>query len=96
MKTFDDIETIEDYLTRKRLAVKTGEAVPIALPASDVVKVLFRDGSWFAVRPSGTEPKLKLYFSGVGKTKADAEKRMSALKAGVLRFIGEPEKLDRP
>ncbi len=89
IKAFDDIEMLEDYTGRKRLAVKTGAAEPIELPCSDVVKLIFSDGSWFAVRPSGTEPKLKLYFSGLGATREEAAGRLRVLKDSVARFIRE-------
>ncbi len=93
---FDDMMTIEDYACCKRLNVQTGQTVPIALPASDVVKVIFTDGSWFAVRPSGTEPKLKLYFSGRGTSYAVAADRVQTVRDSVLRYLGGPDKVKAP
>ncbi|MDR1473107.1 MAG: phospho-sugar mutase [Lactobacillales bacterium] len=53
------------------------------LPKSDVLKFFFDDGSWVAIRPSGTEPKIKFYLGVVGRNTADTKKRMDKLK----RFI---------
>ena len=46
------------------------------LPPADVLKYVFEDGSWAAVRPSGTEPKLKIYYSIKGKKERDAASRL--------------------
>lgn len=45
------------------------------LPASNVLKYILSDGSWVAVRPSGTEPKIKIYYSAIGKNKELAEEK---------------------
>ena len=42
------------------------------LPTSNVLKYVLEDGSWIAVRPSGTEPKIKIYYTTVGKTNEEA------------------------
>lgn len=46
------------------------------LPRSNVLKFVLRDGSWIAVRPSGTEPKMKIYYSVKGKDSLDAEEKI--------------------
>ena len=46
------------------------------LPKENVLKFLFTDGSWLAVRPSGTEPKIKVYILGVGATRAECDERV--------------------
>ena len=48
------------------------------LPPADVLKYVFEDGSWAAVRPSGTEPKLKIYYSVKGKNERAASARLMA------------------
>ena len=56
---------IEDYLTSEKKSVaneKSGKAEKIDLPKSNVLKYILKDGSWFCLRPSGTEPKVKFYF----------------------------------
>ncbi|MBR2025125.1 MAG: phospho-sugar mutase, partial [Clostridia bacterium] len=44
------------------------------LPKADVLKFIFKDSSWIAIRPSGTEPKIKVYYSVRGDNKDDASK----------------------
>ncbi|MDT0710134.1 phospho-sugar mutase [Mammaliicoccus sciuri] len=53
---------IENYITKESLNVKTGNKQTIHLPQADLIKFIFEEG-FIAVRPSGTEPKMKLYFS---------------------------------
>lgn len=55
-----DIVAKEDYKFSKRYI--DGREEPIALPKSNVLKFFFADNSWIAIRPSGTEPKIKFYF----------------------------------
>lgn len=50
-------------------------------PRSNVLRFLMADGSWVAVRPSGTEPKCKFYFSIVGKDRAEAEEKLNTMRA---------------
>lgn len=53
---------IENYITKESLNVRTGNTQTIHLPQTDLIKFIFEEG-FIAVRPSGTEPKMKLYFS---------------------------------
>lgn len=53
---------IENYITKESHNVKTGKTQAIHLPQTDLIKFIFEEG-FIAVRPSGTEPKMKLYFS---------------------------------
>ncbi|RIO14052.1 phospho-sugar mutase [Mammaliicoccus sciuri] len=72
MNDFKQLETIdiehltplfiENYITKESLNVKTGNTQTIHLPQTDLIKFIFEEG-FIAVRPSGTEPKMKLYFS---------------------------------
>ncbi len=57
------------------------------LPKENVLRFLWKDGSWMAVRPSGTEPKIKVYYSVREENKAEAEKRLSALKEIIHSII---------
>lgn len=66
----DDIVELKDY--------ETGIE---GLPKSDVLKYIFKDGSWMAVRPSGTEPKIKVYYGVKRNTKEEAEAVFEARKA---------------
>ena len=57
------------------------------LPKENVLKFVLNDGSWLAVRPSGTEPKIKVYYSIKDKTKEDAEKRLIKIKETIHSII---------
>lgn len=59
----------------------------VELPKSNVIKFIFEDNSWFVVRPSGTEPKIKIYFSVVGSSSEDSENKMNNLKKAVMSII---------
>ena len=50
------------------------------LPSSNVLKYVLEDGSWIAVRPSGTEPKIKIYYSIKGANKDTAEKTLEVIQ----------------
>jgi len=54
---------IEDYLTSQSLNVLSGQKTPLSYPPSNVLKIILAEGSEIALRPSGTEPKIKFYFS---------------------------------
>ncbi len=45
------------------------------------------DGTWFAIRPSGTEPKIKFYFGVKGETKVESDELLLALKAAVMTIV---------
>ena len=57
------------------------------LPAQDCLKYFFEDGSWLAIRPSGTEPKIKLYYCIHAKSKAEAEAMLADKKARMDAFV---------
>lgn len=57
------------------------------LPKANVLKYVLADGSWVAIRPSGTEPKIKFYFSAVDADRASAQAKLESLKAFVLQLI---------
>lgn len=57
------------------------------LPKANVLKYVFADGGWMAVRPSGTEPKIKFYYSLRGETMEVAEKRVKALQEAVKALM---------
>ncbi len=59
----------------------------IELPKSNVIKYVFADGSNFVLRPSGTEPKLKVYYNMIGKNANDANKKLESVKEKVLNII---------
>lgn len=69
---------IRDYKSGVTKDVKTGVEVPIGLPKSNVLEFLLGDKGSVIARPSGTEPKIKYYYTAVGQTKADAQALLAA------------------
>ncbi|MDK2936157.1 MAG: phosphoglucomutase [Eubacteriaceae bacterium] len=81
------LKEITDYKTSICRDLATGQTKEVKLPKSNVLKFVFDDFSWFALRPSGTEPKLKIYFSATGKTAQQAVDKKDHLKNQVLSII---------
>ena len=75
-----------DYEKSVRVSAD-GEVSALGLPKSNVIYFEFADG-WCAVRPSGTEPKIKFYIGVKGKSAADAENRVKKIKDYVTGIIG--------
>ena len=59
------------------------------LPKSNVLKYILEDDSWFVVRPSGTEPKMKVYLSVVGDSLKDSEEKLKIFKNNVMNIIDD-------
>ncbi|WP_100488973.1 phospho-sugar mutase [Sporolactobacillus pectinivorans] len=78
------VDVIEDYEKSVTTNVKSGSKTAITLPVSNVLKYKLDDGSWFCLRPSGTEPKIKFYFGVQGKDAADRDTKFAALKTEVM------------
>lgn len=57
------------------------------LPKENVLKYIWNDGSWMAVRPSGTEPKIKIYYSIVDSDKANAQARLDSIREKISSMI---------
>ena len=76
-----------DYKTSFQYDYEQNEKEIVDLPSSDVLKCIFTDGSWYAIRPSGTEPKIKIYISLVGKGRAEAEEKLARVKSVVFGKI---------
>ena len=72
------VVTAEDYLARV-CSHTDGAVCEIALPKSDTLRWLLADESWIVIRPSGTEPKLKLYIGAQARTKDALESKLSRL-----------------
>lgn len=81
------IARTEDY--DLGIAKENGNVEKLTLPKSLVVKYIFDDGGWFVLRPSGTEPKLKVYISIVCKTKEESVALVETLKTEVSKIIDE-------
>ncbi|MFT8318779.1 MAG: phospho-sugar mutase [Sporolactobacillus sp.] len=81
------VAIIEDYETSRTKTVASGVETAIALPVSNVLKYKLEDGSWFCLRPSGTEPKIKFYFGVKGKDVSDRDKKFNTLKNAVMERV---------
>ncbi|MCY9287734.1 phospho-sugar mutase [Bacillus haynesii] len=84
-----DVVSAEDYLTGKRTLLKENKTETIDLPKSNVLKYFLEDGSWFCLRPSGTEPKVKFYFAVKGRTNEDSEALLHQLTDEVMKKIDD-------
>ena len=78
---------IEDYYQGEAYNLEDGSTERIDFPVSNVLKFYFKDNSWFSVRPSGTEPKVKFYFSTVGSSLQEAEAKNEKLIKAVDDMI---------
>ncbi len=85
---FDGIKVAltEDFLENTATAAD-GAVEKLATPPSNVLKYHLEDGSWIAVRPSGTEPKIKFYLAAVGDTQAASAAKLEAFDAEIKAFI---------
>jgi phosphoglucomutase len=79
------ISTIENYQTSLKTTPEGIEK--LTLESSDVVKYFFREGGWVVFRPSGTEPKLKIYLSLSGKDKQEVKHRFNEFKSLLLATL---------
>lgn len=81
------IARIEDYKLSLAYDIIEGKEETIELPTSNVMKFILTDGRWFVVRPSGTEPKMKIYLSVIGNSVQDAEQQVASFKEEVLGLV---------
>ena len=83
----EGLEAVEkrDYYLQKRWDLRTGEEGPVDLPRSRVIYYRYQDGSWFCVRPSGTEPKLKIYLAVNAPSREEARRKLERLKKAVFQ-----------
>ncbi|MBL4937558.1 phospho-sugar mutase [Clostridium sp. YIM B02515] len=73
-----------DYKYGKEVNIITGSETKSDIPASNVLKFTLEDGSWYAVRPSGTEPKIKIYLYSKADNNQAAEEKISSMEEVVL------------
>ena len=78
---------IRDYLTSERVDLKTGEKSEILLPQSNVIYLELEDQNNFIIRPSGTEPKIKVYCLMKGETEEEANELLEKVKADVDAIV---------
>lgn len=81
------VKTISDYLLNKKEDLLSQQIQSTGLPKSDVIHITLEDDSWFAIRPSGTEPKLKIYFSVVDRSLIETKEKLNTIREQVLRLL---------
>ena len=80
------ITVVEDFKAQTATAAD-GTVTNLITPPSDVLKYTLADGSWIAVRPSGTEPKIKFYIAVVGETNEDSQAKIANIEAEINAFV---------
>ena len=81
------ILTKDDVKLGIKTDLATDKKTKINLPSSNVIKYYLNDNMWFVLRPSGTEPKLKVYYGVKGKNQAEADKKLEYLKNEVMTIV---------
>ncbi|HIV86099.1 MAG TPA: phospho-sugar mutase [Candidatus Monoglobus merdigallinarum] len=82
------VTAVRDYQTSERRDIKTGETSEILLPKSNVIYLELEDDNNFIIRPSGTEPKIKLYCLMKGDTEAEAEELLKKVELDIEKIVG--------
>ncbi|MEL0345112.1 phospho-sugar mutase [Streptococcus pneumoniae] len=80
------ITVVEDFKAQTATAAD-GTVTNLTTPPSDVLKYTLADGSWIAVRPSGTEPKIKFYIAVVGETNEESQAKITNIEAEINAFV---------
>ena len=80
------ITIVEDFKAQTATAAD-GTVTNLTTPPSDVLKYTLADGSWIAVRPSGTEPKIKFYIAVVGETNEESHAKIANIEAEINAFV---------
>ena len=80
------ITVVEDFKAQTSTAAD-GTVTALTTPPSDVLKYTLTDGSWIAVRPSGTEPKIKFYIAVVGESNEDSQAKIANIEAEINAFV---------
>ena len=80
------VSITEDFKAQTSTAAD-GTVTALTTPPSDVLKYTLEDGSWIAVRPSGTEPKIKFYIAVVGESNEDSQAKIANIEAEINAFV---------
>lgn len=76
-----------DYNADKVVDIATGNVSSTGLPKSNVLYYVLDNDTWFCIRPSGTEPKIKVYFGTKSDSAEKAEEKIAATKEGILAVV---------
>lgn len=82
------VQGTEDFQSQTE-SFADGHTAPIDLPQANVLKYHLEDGTWIAIRPSGTEPKIKFYIGTLGSTLDEANDKLAKFEAAIQAFIKE-------
>ncbi|MBA7547305.1 Phosphoglucomutase [subsurface metagenome] len=82
-----EIIRIDDILIGESYDLKSKKTTRLDLPRSNVLKIIFSDGSWYVLRPSGTEPKIKIYLSFHAPTREENQQKVHLVKSTILQKI---------
>lgn len=80
-------DSAEDYLTGIRVAGHKEEKID--LPKSNVLKYIFKDGSWVCLRPSGTEPKVKFYFGVNSSSLEESNRKLQQVEKDFMALVDQ-------
>ncbi|RFB39732.1 phospho-sugar mutase [Bacillus sp. RC] len=83
------VTCVEDYQSGERVHVKEGKTESMPFPVSNVLKYHFEDGTWFTIRPSGTEPKAKFYFGVKKELLSQSEKHLRKIEQLVMERVNK-------
>ncbi|MBK0007181.1 phospho-sugar mutase [Bacillus sp. S35] len=83
------VTCIEDYQSGERVHVKEGKTESMLFSVSNVLKYHFEDGTWFTIRPSGTEPKAKFYFGVKKESLSQSEKHLREIEQMVMERVNK-------
>ena len=83
------MEAIRDYSAAKRTVLASGAVEDMLIPKCNCVYYELAGGSFVCVRPSGTEPKLKIYYSIKDKDEAAANAKLTQMQAAVNALLEE-------
>jgi phosphoglucomutase len=81
------IDSISDYLNAEKTDFKNGVTTPIDMETSDVLLYELGGQDWFCFRPSGTEPKIKIYFGIYGKEEQHCNEKLQDLSIRIEQYI---------
>lgn len=75
----------------KEINFINGEEKSVEFPKSNVLKFILEDGSWYAIRPSGTEPKIKIYLYSKGDNLKDSDNKLKVMEKTIMEKLNSIE-----